>query len=87
MKHDLEIPDHALDLALKLAFFPDVQEWYNQVAQAVVNVSVCQPGEDSCPFPVLFGPEGMLSSLNKEILAWRIILRFVRHSLHPGSPV
>lgn len=26
MKHDLEIPDHTSDLALKLAFFTDVKE-------------------------------------------------------------
>lgn len=87
MKHDLEVSDHALDLALKFAFFSNVQEWHDQVAQAVVNVSVCQPGEDPCPFPVLFGPEGVLGGLNKEMLAWRTILSVVRHSLHPGWPV
>lgn len=76
VKHDLEVPDHTLDLALKLAFFPDVQEWHDEVAQAVVNVGVCQPGEDPSPFPVLFGPEGMLGGLNMDVLAWRIIVFF-----------
>lgn len=57
VKHDLEVPDYTPDLTLKLAFFSDVKERDDQVTQAVVDVSVCQPGEDPSPLPVLFGAE------------------------------
>jgi hypothetical protein len=65
VEHDLEIPEHAFYLTLQLAFFSNVKERYDQVTQAVVDVGVSQSGEDSRPFPVLFGAKGMLGGLNQ----------------------
>lgn len=39
--HDLQISIYALDLPLKLAFFSNVKERYDEVAEAVVDVGMC----------------------------------------------
>lgn len=41
MKHDLQVPENALDLALELAFLSDVEKWYDEITQAVIDVRMC----------------------------------------------
>lgn len=41
VKHDLEVSEHTFDLTLELALFSNVKERYNQVTQAVVDISMC----------------------------------------------
>ena len=41
VKHDLEVSEHTFDLTLELAFLSNVKKRYNQVTQAVVDVSMC----------------------------------------------
>lgn len=40
--HNFQISVNALDLPLQFALFSDVEEWYNEVAETVVNICVCQ---------------------------------------------
>lgn len=61
--HNLQIPIYALDLALQLALFSDVEEGYDEVAKTVVDVGMGQSRKNSCPFPILFCAEGVLAGL------------------------
>lgn len=72
VEHDLEVPEDAFNLALKLTLFSYVEKRDDEIAEPVIYVRMREPGEDSGPFPVLLCTKGMLGGLaHRFISGWK----------------